>query len=858
MAIGKVIADIIGYTKTQKQLKNHWVKDLGMNKNALKPSGQYAGLLKAATIAKMALDMVAGGLDRYKKFQKIKFDMAFAKNAALAKVEVDKLNVAVQSWTNTMTGASNALKTYTSNVQELAKVQMANEMKWEEYKTNVTSELVKQFPIVGDVVAGLWKSVMSYRDQLLKQEQEEINKRIELAKQYYDKAIEISDAIDKYLNIVDKEIVTYGRRNAMSVKQTEVIRRAELAHASYYATLNATVDDAMKIASGYREGTGRAVNMSLNAMMSTIAAGKVVGEEIVARTQNELYLFNKSAGDVANMMVKTQNSVGKMGLSTQKVMKAIADNMKLAQEFQFRNGTAGLREMTVMAENLRFNMSSLSTMLNKIQENGLEGVVKQSAALQVLGGNIGMGADPFALAYNAFQDPKQMMENVSKMLKGFGTFDQRTGETKFAINEQIRLAEFAKTMGMSKSDVMNMIRESNKKEIVKGLVTDNRLNDEQLNAISNLATRNENGDWEVQTIDGQKKNVNEVRMEDLDNLLANNKDDQALQYAKSQLTVTEKIESITKSINAMLGGDLWDAYDEKVQKVNQQTLRAYDENKQGIVNGVKDTYREQAEKQNSMLMTLRDFYEEYQKSQQEMKLGDILSKDEDEITDEDKAYAKDLIQDKIQTFIKRNNLDPSQVFNDDGTIRHDMYDSEYVRKITNGKEKFTPINESQLQKLGMEHGFWEKTGNIGATALASTAYSTGRLIYNAFSDENHIDDGMFQLFGNRENFRDIEVNDMVYSPRSGVRPILTAGDVRAHLSEDDVVIAMKNNGPIANSGGNMGSGKMELTINGTIRLDSDGGSIDLSELSKNPIFIRNIERMIAESRFTRANGTHNY
>lgn len=851
---------ISGYTKAKDDIKKHWTNDLGAEEADFNAGGKLLKANKWVAIAKAVFDGIAGVINKYSEFQKALFEKDFKNASAKATAEVNKLSAAVDAWANSMNGASQSLKTYTQNITSQAKARRDSELEWEKFKSKQTSEAIGMVPLVGDIFKGVTDSINNYRDQLLEQENQEIDKRIELAGQYIDKANTMTETVKKYLDALDKEVVTYARRNAMSVQQTQLIRKAELDHSKYYATLNATVEDALKILNNYRSSTGRAVNMSLDATMSSIAAGKVIGEEVVASTQSQLYLFNKSAGDVANMMVKTQNSVGRMGLSTQKVMKSISENLKLAQDFQFKNGTAGLREMTIMAENLRFNMSSLSSMLNKIQDNGLAGIVEQSAKLQVLGGNIGIGADPFALAYNAFQDPKQMMENVSKMLKGFGTFDRTTGETKFAINEQIRLKAFADAMGMNKTDVMNMVREANKKEVVKGLINDGRFSDEQMSAISNLATRRENGEWEVETLDGRSMNVKDVRPEDLDRLLSNNQEDRATQYAKAQLNTTERIEVTTKSINAAIGGTLWEPYNTMVNKVNEQTLNAYTANQKGIQDSVQGTFKEQINQQGQMLTTLNDFYNEYLKSQTEFKLAEILTKDKDDITNNDRDVAAKLVANQLKTFMREYGVSADKMFNDDGTIKKEVYTSDYIRKITGGRSNLTPINESQMQKLGLESKYWSTAG----TTLFN--YTLGKPFHDFPQGVDNWVNGRSWGSGatlpdtgvdyQSQNIRDIQVNDMVYNPSGGFHPIVTAGDVRAHLSPEDTIVAMKKNGPIASATG--GNGKVDVNINGSIRLDADGASVDLSELSKNPIFIRQITQMIAESKYSRVNGTHDY
>ena len=116
----------------------------------------------------------------------------------------------------------------------------------------------------------------------------------------------------------------------------------------------------------------------------------------------------------------------------------------------------------------------------------MEGVIKQGAGLQVLGGNVAMGADPMAMMYESFNDPQAYAKRIQKMLKGYGSFNKETGETTFSGGEQMMRA-MSQELNIPIEELKDMARGSRQKEYVNAQMGGTTLSKENQEAIANKA-----------------------------------------------------------------------------------------------------------------------------------------------------------------------------------------------------------------------------------------------------------------------------------------------------------------------------------------------------------------------------------
>ena len=354
------------------------------------------------------------------------------------------------------------------------------------------------------------------------------------------------------------------------------------------------VEDFEKMSSSFITQTGRNRLFSKSDFGQMTALGMYLGDDGLASSYaSEMEIFNAGVSDSVNMLDEALQDVNRMGLNGRKYTKTIVDNLKLSQKYNFRGGTKGLMEMAKWAENTRFNMNSLSGMLDKISEGGLEGVITQGAQFQVLGGHAAMNADPIAMMYERYANPDAFAKRMQDMTIGYGTVDRKTGETTFTGNEQMMMEQLAKVQGRSVEDVMNEARARNKKEVVIKHLTGNFDEDQQA-LISNNATYNrEKEKFQIKVKRGneyQDVDVDTLTPEDLKNIMPEKHNERMEDYMATivsllnQMKGEETREKMTLGLAAF--EKMMDNYRERIKLSQDNFADNYDtylaETKQGM------------------------------------------------------------------------------------------------------------------------------------------------------------------------------------------------------------------------------------------------------------------------------------
>ncbi len=288
--------------------------------------------------------------------------------------------------------------------------------------------------------------------------------------------------------------------------------------------LNKNADDMLKMQSQYIEASERNGIMSQNDFVKTFQLGTVVGDDNLAATLlGDMDYFNKSIATSTDLIFEMFKEANKAGVSNRKFAKDLQQNLKLAQKYTFKGGTQAMMKMSIWAQKVRFNMQGLEGMVDKIQDGGLEGVITQAAKLQVLGGNMAMGADPIAMMYEAWADPEALAKRFTDMTKGIGRFNSETGEVDINGPDAMRLKAYAEAIGMDYKDARAQVTQR-----IKGEQIDKQLyknyTDDQKALIYNKAKLGENGQWEVNVLDKDTnnivtKNVNDLEESDWNSLM---------------------------------------------------------------------------------------------------------------------------------------------------------------------------------------------------------------------------------------------------------------------------------------------------------------------------------------------------
>ena len=811
-------------------------------------------------IAEGLVKAVEFGIGKMTEYAKVSTENYLKEMNAVTAVSFNAMRSNIASWQDAMDGAYVSQMAQIDNYSEIIKASNAialNNLKLANTWTN-------WIPI--------WGTLNKLEEEELAMRQQVAEADIANAQKLIGQVQEFTKKTDDYLRKQDSAIHQYQIQNGLTTQQTKIYEERMLSQGKTFSEYNKTVEDVIKLQTNYIQQSGRSVNFSNEDMTKTLAVGRLVGDDNFAQFSASMNIFNQSVSSSADIMYDMYNYANKMGLSQQKLTKNVLSNLKLANKYDFKNGSKGFIELAKWAENVRFNLNSLGNMLEKIQGGGLEGTIQNSAKLQVLGGNFAMGSDPLAMMWEGFNDPDMYAKRIKGMFNGLGRFDSKTGETTFNANDTLLIRQAAEALGMTVEDAKDMIREENKKSVIRRQVHNSNLSKEQMDAVANKAQRNaETGRWEVTMLDNTVKDISTLTPADLQNILSDNSDENIERYSKGTLSSVEKIESATKEINAKLGVVTFDNFVETANNNIESMLNAYTSNLNEIVNTVKQQRLDASKEQEELLQKLNNIFQEYTSSMasiSESKIkaehaykklkADIEQKETEkniniaQTNKEQLDFQKDY--ENAGNFITRawykGRLAEGEVLKENGAIRDgssvgsmsagmtglkvfftSLFDDGIVSSqgtpMAVAASNVTPIQDGSVKLAKSDprdSAIFAKEGGPFDT-LFNGVFNTVNRIYdsiNSISPESIIDI-------NKSVISEIAPRSMQYE-----MPIENISHYNHKTSEDyKSKIYTKENQTI------------DIRVHGDLRLNTDGKTIDISKvIETDPMFIKRITELI--------------
>lgn len=513
-------------------------------------------------VVKALTSIIEFGISKTTEYVRLDTENMLRQISAASTVNANTLRVGLETWQNAVEGAYTATEAAAENQLALTEAQNATALA----NLKMAHSWTNWIPIRG--------KLNELEEAKLEQEQKLQEASMRMAKDQLALYHQYFKRIDKYDETEDKAVHLFQVERGLSSEQTDTFGKRMFNLGPEFAKFGKTITDALKMQSSYTEQSGRSVNFSNMDYEKNFAVGRLVGEDNLMNFEAQMNLFNVSVSDAADIMYDMYKDVNRMGLSQKKVTKDVLGNLKLAQKYDFKNGTKGFMELAKWAENARFNLGSLGGALEKIQSGGFENTITTSAKLQVLGGPFAMLSDPLGMEFEANAAPEAYAKRIQKMFSTMGRFDRETGQTTFNYAENKTIRSAAEALGISVEDAKNMARGARQKDYVKRQMRYSTLNPEDQDAIANKAQYDKKtGQWYVNTIDGNRMNVGDVKAQDLDRILSGNREEDAQKYAQSTLSVVEQIEATTKQINAQLGILSYDKYKEMSEKEREATLK---------------------------------------------------------------------------------------------------------------------------------------------------------------------------------------------------------------------------------------------------------------------------------------------
>jgi len=147
-----------------------------------------------------------------------------------------------------------------------------------------------------------------------------------------------------------------------------------------------------------------------------------------------------------NMFNEMNRSASNFGVDAVKHTQNMLGNMKVMNNFHFRNGVKGFADMAAHAMRMRLDMTAVSNYADKYRS--LESAFETSAQIQVLGGSYSQHADPLKNMYNSIFNPEEFQKDMVSVVGKSMSFDRKKGMVTFDSGEDmLRAQAYAEASG---------------------------------------------------------------------------------------------------------------------------------------------------------------------------------------------------------------------------------------------------------------------------------------------------------------------------------------------------------------------------------------------------------------------------
>ena len=244
-----------------------------------------------------------------------------------------------------------------------------------------------------------------------------------------------------------------------------------------------------KFQENYSLATGRNITLTKQQTEQMAALSKVAGDATAQKLAQEFEGIGVSVSDTLAYTGQIQERAKYLGLTGTKAAESLAENVKLAASYSFRNGVEDIERMVLKSQSLKMNMQSIMKAADRFST--IEGAINTSANIQMLGGSFAQAfSNPMAALYESTADPAAFQDRIIKAIGGKGTYDAKTGQVKFDPVTQMQMKAFADQLGMSTEELGQSAMAMKQNQAVDKELAGKNWTEEQKVAIENLSRTN--------------------------------------------------------------------------------------------------------------------------------------------------------------------------------------------------------------------------------------------------------------------------------------------------------------------------------------------------------------------------------
>jgi hypothetical protein len=265
----------------------------------------------------------------------------------------------------------------------------------------------------------------------------------------------IDDAASKYVKTLG---MTKAAMDKLSNSTLNNINSRRLAQ-----KYNIEGKELIEAQANYIKGTGRKISIN-NDEQESIAALRSIGGESAIEFASQLDRFGVNVKEAEKRYGKMFATASREGLNLQKYAENVTKNIKIAQNYTFKNGLKGLESMAKKATAMKLDMQQVANFADKVTT--VEGAIDVASRLQVLGGPFASMADPISLMNEGLLDMEGLYDRVTGVVSGMGTFNKELGQIKFDAFEQRLIRQYAEITGISREELTESANAQARRRII--------------------------------------------------------------------------------------------------------------------------------------------------------------------------------------------------------------------------------------------------------------------------------------------------------------------------------------------------------------------------------------------------------